>query len=444
MKFTSTLAACAAATLAALASAGASAAPTWITVGERAYALLKQQGAPMKTLASQAVGINKPAARNSSTLVRGSEVVYAVEIEEDLLPELTEAVHEKLQRCGGFVRHASQPEALATLVRLNAPPADAVVTPSYAIDDQAQVQALLPQLQASNILSQINTMAAFQNRRYNSSHGRAASDALFNTWAQLNAGNRRGVYVSQISHTGFGQKSVMFEMYGSVNPREVVVLGAHLDSITGGNAETGRAPGADDDASGVASLTEIIRVLMASNYQPQRTLRFIAYAGEEAGLLGSRQIVASTRNLRSTSVVGVVQLDMVAYPGDVTDLWIYTDYTNAAQNQFLANLAATYLPQLTVGYDVCGYGCSDHASWTAAGYAASLPFESSDANYNRTLHTPNDTIATFGSQADHALKFAQLTLAFAVELGSDANPLPGASGAPAAARAAAALPAAKR
>jgi len=358
--------------------------------------------------------------------VRGSEAVYAVEIDDALLPELTEAVHEKLQRCGGYLRHATQPEALAVLHRLGGPGDEAVVTPSYALDDAARVQALLPQLQASNILAQINAMAAFQNRRYNSSHGRAASDALFATWAQLNSRNRRGVYASQISHTGFAQKSVMFEMYGSVNPREVVVLGAHLDSITGGNAETGRAPGADDDASGVASLTEIIRVLMANHYQPERTLRFIAYAGEEAGLLGSRQIVATTRARRDTAVVGVIQLDMVAYPGDVTDLWIYTDYTNAAQNQFLANLAATYLPQLTVGYDICGYGCSDHASWTAAGYAASLPFESSDANFNRTLHTPNDTVASFGSQADHALKFAQLTLAYAVELGSDATPLPGA------------------
>jgi len=72
-----------------------------------------------------------------------------------------------------------------------------------------------------------------------------------------------------------------------------------------------------------------------------------------------------------------------------------------------------------VAYDPCGYACSDHASWTGHGFAASMPFESSFAHDNKAIHTANDTIATFGGTADHALKFSQLALAFAVELGSD-------------------------
>jgi len=75
--------------------------------------------------------------------------------------------------------------------------------------------------------------------------------------------------------------------------------------------------------------------------------------------------------MRPDRVVGVMQLDMTAFKGSAQDLWLYTDYTNAAQNQFVANLAANYLPNLTVGYDACGYGCSDHASWHNAGYVAS-------------------------------------------------------------------------
>jgi bacterial leucyl aminopeptidase len=196
-----------------------------------------------------------------------------------------------------------------------------------------------------------------------------------------------------------------------------VVLGAHLDSING-TAEGTRAPGADDDASGVASLTEVIRVLMNSNWRPSRTIEFMAYAAEEVGLKGSAQIATKYKRQRKP-VVGVLQLDMTAYQGDPTDLWIFTDYTNAAQNQFVADLAATYLPQLTVGYDRCGYGCSDHASWTGKGYAASFPFESSFAHDNKAIHTANDTLATFGTQALHALKFTKLALAYTVELGAD-------------------------
>ena len=414
------IAALATAAVTTLAGGSALAGPAWITVGEAAYALLQPLAPQMKTLASRAVAVDVPASRGSRTLVRSSETVHAVEVDEVQLPGLTEAVHERLKRCGGFARHASQAEALAVLHRLSSPPAQpAVAVPSYAIDNVVQVQALLPQLQASNILAGIESMAAFQNRRYDSSHGVAASTALFNRWSQLNPGTRRDVKVTQLAHTGFAQKSVMFEILGSDDRGQAVILGAHLDSIAGGDPEAVRAPGADDDASGVASLTEIIRVLMANHYQPRRTLRFVAYAAEEPGLLGSQQVAASYAAQR-VKPVAVLQLDMVAYQGDPTDLWIFTDFTNAAQNQFLADLAAAYLPQLTVGYDRCGYACSDHASWTALGYAASLPFESSDANYNHALHTPADTLATFGSQAEHALKFAQLSLAFAVELASDA------------------------
>jgi bacterial leucyl aminopeptidase len=159
-------------------------------------------------------------------------------------------------------------------------------------------------------------------------------------------------------------------------------------------------------------------VLAERNYRPQRSIEFIAYAAEEVGLRGSQQI-ATQYQRQAKPVVGVLQLDMTAFQGDLTDLWIFTDFTNAAQNQFVADLAAAYLPQLSVGYDRCGYACSDHASWTGRGFAASFPFEASDSTYNRAIHTERDTTTTFGNQALHALKFTQLGLAYAVELGSD-------------------------
>ncbi|WP_039754624.1 M28 family peptidase, partial [Chromobacterium haemolyticum] len=92
---------------------------------------------------------------------------------------------------------------------------------------------------------------------------------------------------------------------------------------------------------------------------------------------------------------------------------------NASQNTFLANLAKVYLPSLKVGYSSCGYACSDHASWHKNGYPASFPFESAFNQSNPNIHTVRDTLASAGNQARHALKFSQLALAYAVELGSD-------------------------
>jgi leucyl aminopeptidase len=397
---------------AALALACASAAfaePAWITIGEAAHALLLQAAPQAQTLSSRTLALSAPG------LPRSEETVHAVQVDDAALPALSDAIHASLRRCGGYVRHDSMAEALATLHRLGGT-ATTAVAPSYAIDDAAQVNAWLPQVQASNILGTIQSLSDFQNRIYTSQHGVQASDWLFNRWKTLAAG-RSDVAVSQVRHLGWPQKSVHLTIRGTTNATQSVVLGAHLDSIAPGGAEA-RAPGADDDASGVASLTEVIRVMMVNGYRPARTIEFFAYAAEEGGLRGSAQI-AQRYDRQNRDVVGVLQLDMTAYQGDAQDIWIFADYTNAAQNQFVADLVASYLPQLTVGFDRCGYACSDHASWTGRGFAASFPFESSFANDNKAIHTSNDTIATFGGTADHALKFSRLALAFAVELGSD-------------------------
>jgi leucyl aminopeptidase len=68
------------------------------------------------------------------------------------------------------------------------------------------------------------------------------------------------------------------------------------------------------------------------------------------------------------------------------------------------------------GYSRCGYGCSDHASWTANGYPASIPFESTMEDINRKIHTAQDTLESAGGDASHAVKFAKLATAFVVEM----------------------------
>ena len=413
-----------AAAAATVLSTSALAAPAWITLGADALQVLQRMTPHVQVVGTAQARVDVPASRRDSTLLKRQETVHAVEVDDGWLEILSVMVHGELQRCGGYLHHDSKDAALAALQRLESPLAVGA-QPSYAIDNAALVTPLLPQLQASNLLGTIEGLAAFQNRRFNSSHGVNASNWLLAQWQALDPGTRRDVRVSQVTHTGFNQKSVSFEIKGTGNAGEVVILGGHLDSIAGSAIETSRAPGADDNASGIAGLTEIIRVLMASNYQPKRTLRFIGYAAEEVGLRGSQQIAADYVNRRER-VVGVLQLDMTAFKSalDAADIWIYTDYTNAAQNQFLADLTGFYLPGVTVGYSACGYGCSDHAAWHALGFAASFPHEASNSNYNRAIHTPNDTSATFGNQAIHALKFTQLAMAYAVELASDLRVTP--------------------
>src|SRR5690606_3501768 len=155
------------------------------------------------------------------------------------------------------------------------------------------------------------------------------------------------------------QPSIIMTIPGTTNPSEVVILGGHQDSIRSGCSAsttclTLPAPGADDDASGIASLTEVIRVAMANNYHPAKTVKFMAYAAEEAGLLGSKAIAMNYQNA-GVNVVGVFQLDMTNYKAPSTDIAIITDHTDPDQNQFVRDLASTYLPTLAVVNTQCGY-----------------------------------------------------------------------------------------
>jgi bacterial leucyl aminopeptidase len=382
----------------------------WITVGDPAYQLLREA----KPQVQAADSIRLPAAA-----ARAADTIHVLEVDEADMLELSHAVHERLRRCGGFVAHASRAEALAAIVRLRDERiAPAASTPSYEIDNGELVNALLPQVQEERVLQGIQRLSDYRNRYYNSRHGVDASNDLAAAWQKLAAG-RSDVSVRQVTH-GWPQKSVVLTIRGSKNPEEVVVIGGHLDTITSlFFRENSRSPGADDDASGVASLFEVSRVLLENGYKPKRTIEFMAYAAEEVGLRGSADIAKSYADA-GRNVVGVMQLDMTNYQGGAEDIVLIADYTNEAQNRFVADLAATYLPSLNVAQTLCGYACSDHASWTANGYASSFPFEAAFGLDNPNIHTKGDTLAQSGNTAAHAVKFSRLALTFAVELGSDA------------------------
>ncbi|WP_321928875.1 M20/M25/M40 family metallo-hydrolase [Burkholderia cenocepacia] len=391
-----------------LLTAAAHATPVWITLGDTAFRQLQRIDASATAQYSTTVDAGKAADGAARR-----ETVHVVEIDDSRLGELASAVHHTRGHGPGYVVHDSFDDARQALQPLPATLAKQAAA-AYTVSNVPQIGTWVQQLQASNIVGTITSLSGFTNRYYTTSHGVAASDWLALQWKQL-AGARADITVEQVAHTGFPQKSVILTIRGSDPAAGTVVLGGHLDSTVGRTTENTRSPGADDDASGIASLTEALRVLLANNYRPKRTIKFVGYAAEEAGLLGSKAIAKQFRT-QNANVVGVLQLDMTNYKGDPKDIYLITDYTNAAQNTYVKNLAATYLPELAVGTSQCGYACSDHASWNAQGYPASFPFEA-DQNDSPYIHTVNDTLENSDRQANHALKFGKLALAYAVDLG---------------------------
>lgn len=341
------------------------------------------------------------------------------EVPASRLSQVTERIHQREHRCGGYFAFASREEAEAFLrMDLAQTNKRSPATPvEYRIDNQATVAPWLNQVQHTNIHETISLLSTFQNRYYASTYGRQAAEWIQSTWMGLAAGR------SDVSSELFGcatcstQPSVILTIRGRELPNEIVVLGAHLDSINiAGGGVSQRAPGADDDASGIATLTEVLRIAMANGWKPKRTVKFMGYAAEEVGLRGSNAI-AQAHRAANARVVAVLQMDMTNYRTSTSvDMRLVTDYSNLHVQNFLLALFDTYLAPrgLTRGTDTCGYACSDHASWTAAGYPSGFFFEAGAANgnYFPYIHTTNDTLSNMGNSAQNSGKFAMIGLAF--------------------------------
>jgi len=354
--------------------------------------------------------VNAKIKSNSLSISQTQKVIAQFDDENVLL--LSKLMHDEHRRCGGFTVHSSEQDAIAASLL---PTTLASFVPPV-INQNAKVTNALSQLNANNIKSTINDLSEFTNRYYQTSHGVNAANAIQTRWHNL-AKNISWANVAAFNHSAWQQNSVILTLEGSEKPDEIIIIGGHLDSISGtSTGETTIAPGADDNASGIATLTEVLTVFLATGEQPKRTIKFIGYAAEEVGLRGSGEIATLAAN-NNDKVLAVMQLDMTGYIGGPEDIVFMDDYTDSGLNTYLTQLLDVYQPSVNYAFSTCGYGCSDHASWHNNGYPAAMPFESKMNAYNPHIHSANDTPDKLDATTEHALNFAKLATSFAIEMG---------------------------
>jgi hypothetical protein len=109
---------------------------------------------------------------------------------------------------------------------------------------------------------------------------------------------------------GEGFRNVVVDLYGRGRRDEIIVVGAHYDTVT-------MTPGADDNASGVAGLLELARLL--GERPLQRSIRLIAFTNEETDFgrdeMGSRVAARLSRD-RGENIVAMFSLEMIGYYSD--------------------------------------------------------------------------------------------------------------------------------
>jgi Zn-dependent M28 family amino/carboxypeptidase len=186
--------------------------------------------------------------------------------------------------------------------------------------------------------------------------------------------------------------NVVMMLKGSSKPGEYVIVGAHYDHLgMGGPGSSSRVPdttaihyGADDNASGVALMIELAEQLAAPEVQHARNIIFVAFSGEEMGLLGSKQFVENM-GMDPSAVNLMINLDMVGRMKEGNGLQVGGVGTAEGLRDSVISYSDTTAVRLSFTQE--GYGPSDHSSF----YGKDIPVLYFTTGAHLDYHTPFDT-----------------------------------------------------
>lgn len=196
-----------------------------------------------------------------------------------------------------------------------------------AQDPPADLASLISSISSTNIQHTISTLVSFGTRstlsaQSSSTHGiGAARDWIADEFRSY--GGRLQVSVQTYLQprtssvpTPTNISNILAFLPGSSsttnNNNRLYVVSGHYDSRNSNNSDgINDAPGADDDASGVAVSLELARIF--ANSTPEADMLFVAVAGEEQGLLGSAHL-AQTLKQQGMDVQGMLNNDIVGSP----------------------------------------------------------------------------------------------------------------------------------
>ncbi len=187
---------------------------------------------------------------------------------------------------------------------------------------------------------------------------------------------------------------------------KTVVVGAHYDHLGKGYQSGSLSPdsknkihnGADDNASGTTGLIELAKYFAGNNRNEKRNLLFMAFSGEELGLLGSKYFTESP-TIPLKSVSAMINMDMIGRLDDAKGVIISGWGTSPIWGQVIPNLAAKNKIRYTV--DSSGVGASDHTSF----YLKNIPVVQFFTGTHSDYHKMSDDIEKINFEGEaHILK----------------------------------------
>jgi hypothetical protein len=186
---------------------------------------------------------------------------------------------------------------------------DVLITSGNPIPTPSDAQTLVDRLDITQFEAYNDGVADFNDRcRLSGCDPSDYNNAL--DWVE---GELQGMGYATVRHTytsNGGGTNLWATKQGAATPSEMYIISAHLDGRGGGDAY-------DDDGSGIALLLEAARVFAGTDVDTDKSVRFLFFDREEAGLYGSKAYVEDRRPLQGTvdepTWLGIIQHDMILY-----------------------------------------------------------------------------------------------------------------------------------
>lgn len=280
------------------------------------------------------------------------------------------------------------------------------------------IRALMDSVSTDSIEATIVHLSSYYNRRCDSRYIYEVEDWLYKRYCSLGVDTviKHDFKVHKPGYPEETGDNILAIQWGTKTPEEYVICGAHYDSwnTDGTDPDTIRAPGADDNATGVAGIWETARLL--SRYKFDRTIIYANWCAEEIGLIGSEAYAKECAENRM-DIVGYFNMDMNGYLKEGSDIHVHVVYVN--QDSLLADMffdvCHTYYPEMPVCQNWMPHGDSDFSSFNRSGYPALHPFEDVYAS-SPFIHTRQDVLGVSVNNLEQSKRFAEINLAAVAHL----------------------------
>lgn len=251
---------------------------------------------------------------------------------------------------------------------------------------RSEIAGLVQQISRTNLETTVNRQIAFETRFMGSDSNTAASLWLKETMEGFGYTDARlDSFKVNINRTLLGKRFILNDLTqwnvvatkpGLLYPDRQIVVSGHFDSISLDRLQGDQdfAPGADDNASGVAAVLEIARLIQDVDLDV--TVVFAFWGAEELGLIGSRHYANAARD-REDEILLMLQLDVIGtrsttFPEAFT---IDTSSRYTSEGNLVADAARDYTSIRArrstgegVSISVSGCRCSDHQSFIDSGF----------------------------------------------------------------------------